>query len=235
MNHILLLFVLFIIYSFIGWTSEIVTCSISRKKLVKHRGFLLGPVIPIYGCGILIMTEVLKDFINHPVGLYFMCVLTCSILEYLTSYLMEKLFHARWWDYSNRFLNINGRVCFKNTALFGIAGILLMYYVHPHVYDFVSNLNNNILHIVAITLFILFTIDVTLSLIGIITLKKKAKKISNNKKKKDNTEEVSANIKQALIDDEKYVIRRLMDAYPSFEVIMYDIEKHKINKKRKNK
>ena len=102
------LFIWFIIYSFLGWLWEEIICSIQARKLVS-RGFMSGPYCPIYGFGALIYL-VLMHFTERPVELFFLGGILACTLEYITSYLMEKLFKARWWDYSKRFLNINGRV-----------------------------------------------------------------------------------------------------------------------------
>ena len=80
----------------------------------------MGPICPIYGHGAIIMLILLKDFASNPFILFVMSMLVCTTLEYLTSYFMEKLFSARWWDYSNKKFNINGRVCLRNTLCFGI-------------------------------------------------------------------------------------------------------------------
>ena len=95
-NTIKIYFLLFIIYSFLGWCMEVICNSIERKKFV-NRGFLLGPYCPIYGCGGLLITVFLGNFTNRPIFLFIMTILLCGILEYSTSYVMEKLFHLRWY------------------------------------------------------------------------------------------------------------------------------------------
>ena len=93
-------FLVFIFYSFLGWLMEVILTYSSDKKFV-NRGFLIGPYCPIYGWGVLLIMFILKRYLDRPIGLFCMAVIICSVLEYLTSYLMEKLFKARWWDYSN--------------------------------------------------------------------------------------------------------------------------------------
>ena len=102
-------FLWLMIYSIIGWIYESTLCSITNKKLI-NRGFLNGPYCPIYGSGAILVILILGR-IKNPVLLFFLGALVTCSLEYLTSYVMEKLFHARWWDYSQRKFNINGRVC----------------------------------------------------------------------------------------------------------------------------
>ena len=123
-------FLLFIIYSNLGWLMEVTLKSIELKKFI-NRGFLIGPICPIYGYGCLLIIILLKNFTSNIVLLFFSSVIICSILEYLTSYIMEKLFKARWWDYSRRKYNINGRICLNTMIPFGLLGCLMMYVVNP--------------------------------------------------------------------------------------------------------
>ena len=105
-------FILFIIYAMIGWFIEIINGLIQTKKFV-NRGFLIGPYCPIYGVGGILITLLLSKYYDDPIVLFFMGIAVCGILEYLTSYIMEKFFKARWWDYSKRKFNINGRICLE--------------------------------------------------------------------------------------------------------------------------
>lgn len=94
-------FLLFIIYSMIGWTIEVLLQFIEKKRLI-NRGFLIGPYCPIYGFGAVVMTLILDKYQDNLIILFGMSMLICTVLEYLTSYIMEKLFKARWWDYSQK-------------------------------------------------------------------------------------------------------------------------------------
>lgn len=132
------IFLWLMIYSFFGWIYESILCSITSGSLV-NRGFLNGPVCPVYGFGALV---VILAFWREPDirvwNLFFSSmVLTCT-LEYLTSWAMEKLFHARWWDYSQYRFNINGRVCLLGAVAFGAFSVLLIKVVHPRVSAFVD-------------------------------------------------------------------------------------------------
>lgn len=124
-------FLWFVIYSVLGWLYESAVCSVGQRRFV-NRGFLNGPYCPIYGSGALLVV-LLFGRMTDPVLLFFLsAVVTCS-LEYLTSYGMEKLFHARWWDYSKRRFNIHGRVCLLGAVVFGTLSVLIVLYVHPWV------------------------------------------------------------------------------------------------------
>ena len=123
---------LFTIYSLLGWICESTYCSILAKKFV-NRGFLNGPFCPIYGVGALLIVKLLSPFPDNLVILFFASLLLTSLLEYLTGFAMEKLFHAKWWDYSHRRFNIQGRVCLGNALIFGVMGVVVMRVVHPFV------------------------------------------------------------------------------------------------------
>ena len=115
--RIMEIFLYFIIASFLGYTMEVVKCSINTKKLV-NRGFLFGPICPIYGVGFVLITWLLSKYQNDIIILFLMGALITSAVEYYTSYVLELIFHNRWWDYSYRKDNINGRICLKNSILF---------------------------------------------------------------------------------------------------------------------
>ena len=100
------LFILFIVYSFIGYVSELIYCSIQFKKIVLNRGFFIGPYLPIYGVCCIMMTFFLEKYNNDLVALFIMSIVLCSITEFVTSYILEKIYKVRWWDYSKRNFNI---------------------------------------------------------------------------------------------------------------------------------
>lgn len=127
----------FFLYSFLGWAQETIQCSIKERHFV-NRGFLNGPLCPIYGCGaLLIFTFLLpiKRGISSPllaVPLVFLCgAIIASALEYVTSWAMEKLFHARWWDYSDKKWNINGRICFWISVGWGLLTAVFVFGIQP--------------------------------------------------------------------------------------------------------
>ena len=123
----------FFCYAFAGYVVEIILCSFREKKLV-NRGFLFGPILPIYGFGMLAILFATLPVRNDLTLTFLVAMLVCSLLEYLTSWAMEKLFGLKWWDYSksDRW-NLNGRICARNCLAFGIAGCLIVNQVHPTV------------------------------------------------------------------------------------------------------
>ena len=126
-------FLLFMTYSILGWCGEMVYCSICQRRLCEKRGFLNGPVCPIYGHGALVVLYCLNGGCRNPVLTFFLGMILTSILEYVTSFAMEKLFHMRWWDYSHYRFHINGRVCLLNSTLFGLACVFLCHFANPPI------------------------------------------------------------------------------------------------------
>lgn len=122
---------LFFIYSFLGWVCETIYCSVGSRHFV-NRGFLNGPLCPVYGFGALIVVFAMQPFSKNIVLTFLAGMILTSALEYITGWLLEMLFHLKLWDYSARFLNINGRVCLKNSLLFGVMAVVTVFWIHPH-------------------------------------------------------------------------------------------------------
>lgn len=127
------IFLLLMTYSFLGWCGEMVYCSIGQRRLCEKRGFLNGPLCPIYGHGALVVLLVLDGGCKNPVLTFLLGALLTSLVEYVTSYAMEKLFHMRWWDYSRYRFHLNGRVCLLNSTLFGLASVFLCHAANPPI------------------------------------------------------------------------------------------------------
>lgn len=150
-------FIWFFIYSVVGWIWEVIICSIANKRFV-NRGFLNGPYCPIYGAGAILVISLLGG-IENPVLLFVAgAVVTCT-LEYITSWAMEKLFHARWWDYSDKFLNINGRVCLLGASAFGAMSVIVVKLVHPIVAGYTALLPQTAVSLISLALFSVILID----------------------------------------------------------------------------
>lgn len=210
-------FLYFIIISICGWIME-VTLQLIQKHKFADRGFLIGPYCPIYGCGGLLITFCLTGLEEHPVALFSMAILICGILEYGTSYIMEKLFHARWWDYSENKYNINGRVCLETIIPFGILGLILIYFVNPFIFDNLVKVPSNILNIIAIVIAVLFAIDNIISLKVISNVRSITTKF-DKENPKDNTEEISQKVKEFL-RGKSILNRRLVNAFPKLTTIL---------------
>lgn len=127
----------FVIFSFVGWVYECTYCTVKEKHW-QNRGFLFGPVCPIYGCGVVGAMIIFHLLPPMPQGTgypawetFLICAVGSAIMEYLTSWVLEKCFHAVWWDYSNVPLNLHGRICLPATCGFGLAGIVVVKFFLP--------------------------------------------------------------------------------------------------------
>ena len=223
-------FLLFISYAFLGWCME-VTCKFIQYKKFIDRGFLIGPYCPIYGWGALAITILLKRYMEDPLVLFVMSTIICSIIEYLTSYFMEKKYHARWWDYSNKKFNINGRICLETLIPFGILGVAIMYGTNPILFKLYNQIPQLVINILTVILFIGFIVDNIISSNIISSIN-----VEENKLIKDNTEEITEKIKQVL-RQKSWLHRRLINAYPGLKDIKVKIKKveQKIDERRKRK
>ena len=210
-------FLVFILYSFLGWFIEVMLSFIQHKKFI-NRGFLIGPYCPIYGFGMLLIIFLLKEYTGEPLVLFILSMVICLVLEYMTSYLMELIFKARWWDYSSKKFNINGRVCLEYAIFFGIGGTLIMYVVHPFVMNLVGRLSSIVLLVIGAILLVSFIIDNIMSFDAISKINK-----FELKKYRDNTEDITNMIKDYLANY-SLLTKRLSLAFPN---IRMRIEKYR--------
>ena len=225
-HTIKLYFLLFLIYSFMGWCMEVCVSLVTRKKFI-NRGFLIGPYCPIYGWGAILITLLLSYFTDKPILLFFMAILICGTLEYLTSFFMEKIYHLRWWDYSNKKFNINGRVCLDTIIPFGILGTTIIYVTNPFFLDKLNMIPNNTLNIIFYILFAIFTIDGIISSTTILGIRKTTTDV-NRENREDNTEEITKKVREILLR-QSFIQRRLVNAYPKLQALKIKV-KEKIDK-----
>lgn len=204
-NYILLFF----LYSFAGWFVEL-TREYIRSKKVVNRGFLVGPYCPIYGCGAILITFLLQKYSDDALVTFVFSTVICGILEYLTSYIMEKIFKARWWDYSDRKFNINGRICLENLVWFGLGGTIVVNYINPLLLDCFKVIPELLLHIILGIIMTGFLVDIIVSLRIIFNLKEMKKEL------RDNTIEISAKVRKIIL--KKLILyRRLVNAFPKIK------------------
>lgn len=217
------LFICFIIFSFLGWCLEITFGVITVKKFV-NRGFLIGPLCPIYGSGCVLLYVLLQDYAKDPIILALASMVICSVLEYFASYIMEKIFKTRWWDYSEKKYNINGRICLEMAIPFGILGLGVVYVLFPFALKVLNFLPELTIYIVAGILLILFLIDLIVSF-------KVIMKFTNliGHVPKDMTEEITKFVQNTITQQGK-LIKRLVEAFPNLKVDFQSI-KDKIFKK----
>ncbi len=172
MSYWVTLVLYFILYSFLGWCCETVYCTILQRKFV-NRGFLYGPLCPIYGCGALLVLFLLRDVQSSIIPLFLSGMVVTTVLEYLTSVLMEKLFHMKWWDYSHLPFNINGRVCLLNSCEFGALSVFVVMVLHPAIVRLVGKIPVPVQTVLAGVLLAIMLVDTICTVHGILVLKGK--------------------------------------------------------------
>ena len=150
---------LFFFYSAAGWCLESLYCSIGEKRFV-NRGFLTGPMCPIYGTAALVMVILIYNpFRDNPLAVFLLGIILCDIVEFITSYLMEKLFSARWWDYTYELLNINGRICLKHTLYWGVISIIFVKTIHPAIDSLYSKIDGVYLKAILIITLLVYEVN----------------------------------------------------------------------------
>lgn len=202
------LFLLFIIYSIIGWIIEMFAVRVETGKWA-NRGYLIGPACPIYGFGCIAIIKLLSAYADRPLALMVLSLFVCSTVEYFVSYLIEKLFKLRLWDYHDKKYNINGRICLEFAIPFALLGALVIYAINPFLNNMLDYIPSNISNIIAIIASIILFIDTIISSNVLLKIKS-----ATNNLKKDSTEDVKKALKKYLRES-KYLYKRLLNAFPT--------------------
>ena len=154
--HLLLLY--FLIYSFLGWCLETVYCSILERRLVP-RGFLLGPVCPIYGVGALMMICWFSPFMGNPMLFYLVATACMSAWEYLVGWFLEATTHIKYWDYSRFKFNLKGRICLWVCLVWGVLAYIILFWVHPLISELVLRASLSVRYMITTALSALLIAD----------------------------------------------------------------------------
>lgn len=186
-TQIINLIMYFIIYSFFGWILESVIKTIIAKKTVNS-GFLYGPFCPIYGIGAIIMLLFLEGFKNDIIILFVVGFLVLSIWEYAVGALLEKVFKTKYWDYTENFCNIKGRVCLLNSLFWGFLGVIFIQKIHPFIQGYINPISQPIRILVTVTIGSWMLIDFIVTSI----------KVKNIQLKVDKLKEITENIREKL-------------------------------------
>lgn len=208
--NICFLFLLFFVYSLIGYIAEVIWVSICLKKFTFSRGFLIGPYIPIYGAGMICVTKLLSKYQDDLLVLFVMSIVLCTILEYLTSLVMEKAFKLRWWDYSDQRFNVNGRVCLTNSVLFGFAGLFVMKIINPTIENMLLSIPNFLTIILALIFAVVIITDTIVSIVAVYNIKIDVKKYT----RQDATEAIKKEVSEAL-KKHQFLVGRIFTAFPN--------------------
>lgn len=212
------LMLVFFLFSIAGWCIE-VTLKYREFGRFVNRGFLIGPWLPIYGAGagFITLTVSLVAPVEAGIGTTFVIsLIVCGLIEYLTSYYMEKRFHARWWDYSQKPMNLHGRVWIGNLILFGIGGVFIVHIANPVLYHGFHRMSLFAREMIVGCFSVLLIADFIFSHFVL-----KIVKIGVESSEADNTEEIGKEIK-LLLHDKSIFYRRFADAYPD---VIYRTEK----------
>lgn len=192
---------IFFIYTFLGWCTEVCYVALLKGKFV-NRGFLNGPACPIYGFGVLIVLTCLAPLKSSKLLLFLGSMVLTSLLELLTGFVLEKVFHQRWWDYSEEPFNIGGYICLRFSVGWGLACMFVVYLLHPTVLLFI-HLVPHTLGIILLTLFCtLMAVDLTATVRTITKLNHRLSQI----------DELAAKIKEVSNDIGENLAGKVLDA-----------------------
>jgi len=220
----------FFIYSFLGWCMEVGYAAMNQKKFV-NRGFLHMPICPIYGIGVVLVVELLSGLKHNLLLFYVVSTVALTLLEWFTGVVLEKLFHCRWWDYSKEWLNIQGYVCLPFSLIWGIAGIIIILFVHPIVLKLIALIPAVPGRIILIMLLIVLIIDLAVTISEILHMNlnlKKMKQITEELQEKalNLGEKARAKIDrqeqyQELLSSISSRNRRFIHAFPKIQSMQY--------------
>ena len=201
---------IFFIFSVIGWLIEVSLKSIQFHRFI-NRGFLVGPYCPIYGLGALLIVmsnEWMGKYDSSNAIIFLNSVLICGFVEYFVSYFLEKFYHARWWDYTNRPMNLHGRIWIGNLILFGLGGLSIVNIFNPLFLSLFHELDLRYREIIGMFIGILMLSDYIISYFVM-----KLIKLNVEKSKADNTDDIKNEIR-LLVKDRNVLYNRFINAYP---------------------
>ena len=209
-EYIVNLVLIFFAFSIVGWCIEVTLKYFEFGRFI-NRGFLTGPWLPIYGSGAVLCTVGVQGLAPLESGYgttFVICFVLCGVLEYMTSFVMEKRFHARWWDYSKKPMNLHGRVWIGNLILFGLGGVLIVHVFDPLLYRLFAVISLPVRELMALILSAVIAADFVMSHFVL-----KLVKTGVEQSRADNTEQISREVR-LLLSDRSVFYRRFADAYP---------------------
>lgn len=204
------LILLFFAFSVLGWIMEVILKYIQYHRFI-NRGFLAGPYCPVYGAGAVLVTvaaHALADVENSYSSVFLISFVLCGALEYFVSLYLEKRFHARWWDYSTKPMNLNGRIWIGNLLLFGLGGTIIVKVIDPFFFQLIGQMSERTRLICADLVIIIIAADFIASHFVM-----KLIRVSVENSEADNTEAIGKEIRM-LLRDRSVFYRRVLEAYP---------------------
>lgn len=218
---------IFIIYAFLGWCSEVAFAAVNKGKFV-NRGFLNGPVCPIYGVGMLIVVLCLWSLRDRPLLLFLGSALLTTALEFVTGFVLERFFHDKWWDYSDMPFNIKGYVCLKFTILWGLAASFIIGAIHRFIYMLIEK-TPFVLGVILLAVFsAAFIADFTVTLTALVKLPKKLKAMAEAERAlRAVSDKIGENISDTTIAAKEKGEALAEENKPRFEELKAEYEKKK--------
>lgn len=213
LNTICMLIVMFFVFSCAGWIMEVILKYFEFHRFI-NRGFLIGPYCPVYGFGVVTATVVVGGMVGRhgTLGEVFLAgTVLCGALEYFTSWYMEKMFHARWWDYSTKPMNLHGRIWIGNLILFGIGCVIIVDFIDPLFFRIMSRCSDTALYIMSGAIVAVMLADSIISHFLMNEVKDAIEEQSG-----DNTEEISKRI-HALLKNKNVLMRRIHNAFGNMQ------------------
>jgi uncharacterized membrane protein len=225
------LFAFFIVYAFLGWCLEVAYAAVNSGKFV-NRGFLNGPVCPIYGFGVVLVIVCLTPLAENLPALFIGSVLLTSLLEYLTGLILEKVFANKWWDYSACPFNLKGYICLKFSLAWGIACLFVLKIIHPFIYKAIDLIPLLLGHLLIISLSLIFIIDFVTTAASILKFNKRLSQIEEiSLSLRQHSDVLGSNISEdvlvlkakyeELVTKKHYIHSRLLEAFPNMKSKKY--------------
>ncbi len=172
-----MLFLYFVFYSFLGWIMETTYCSILEKRFVA-RGFLYGPICPIYGVGVLMMICWFAPLKGNPLVFYVVATLCMSTWEYLVGWFLETTTHIKYWDYSMFRFNLHGRICLHICLIWGVLAYVVIFFIHPPIERLFALLSPTAQHVAVIALLVVLIVDAAATIHELALVSRMMRKVS---------------------------------------------------------
>lgn len=194
--------------------------SIMEKKII-NTGFLKGPICPIYGIGAIIMFTFLQSLENNIVLLFLDSIIILTLWEYIVGVMLEKIFHTRYWDYSDHKFNIQGRICLSNSIYWGVLGVVFVKYIHPNIQNLVQKVDIKLLYFIVTILMVVFIVDMITSIVKIKNIKSTLEKIEELNK------EIREKIKEIKILPKEIQEKEKLIAAEKLQKLVEDLKKRR--------
>ena len=194
--------------------------SIMEKKII-NTGFLKGPICPIYGIGAIIMFTFLQSLENNIVLLFLVSIIILTLWEYIVGVMLEKMFHTRYWDYSDHKFNIQGRICLSNSIYWGVLGVVFVKYIHPNIQNLIQKVDIKLLYFIVTILMVVFIVDMITSIVKIKNIKSTLEKIEELNK------EIREKIKEIKILPKEIQEKEKLIASEKLQKLVEDLKKRR--------